>query len=87
MSGKQLNRIGNFLKYWKNCVLFYGYNDKGIECFFIKKGDSYKEIPYSSEYICENGCNTAWSNMKQYLSRNDSIAYDAVSDLVLSKEN
>ena len=85
MTSKMLNRIGNFLKYHKNSILFFGYSINGLECFYIRKGDKFITIPFSSEFICEHGNTTAWNKLKTYLGNSNTIAYDAKTDLILSK--
>ena len=82
MSGKKLNKIGGFLRYWKNAIIYCGYNTKMIPCFYIVRGTITREIPYSWEYIMDCGSIIdAWDSMKLFLVNNRySLAYDAKSD-------
>ena len=80
MTATKLDRIANFMKRWTNSVVYYGYNTKGVECFYIVRGAMVKEIPCSWELIQDNGLVRAWDTLKTFLSRNYSFAYDWKSD-------
>ena len=83
MSSVKLNKIGNFLKYWKDAILYAGYNSNGIECFYIIRGQEKREIPHSWEYITDQGMIQAWNNLKKFLDKNFTIAYDYKSDCLV----
>jgi hypothetical protein len=83
MTSTKLDCVGGFMKHWINSVIYYGYNTKGIECFYIVKGSKTREIPYSWELIQDNGLIRAWDTLKTFLSRNYSFAYDYKSDVLI----
>jgi len=83
MTSSKLDRIGGFMKRWINSVVYYGYNAKGVECFYIVKGTTVREIPYSWELIQDNGLKNSWNSLKTFLGRNYSFAYDYKSDILI----
>lgn len=82
MSSKKLARIANFLKYWKNCVLFMGYNERGVLCVCMRRGDVCKEVPNTWELICDNGPKMAWNVIKNFLGES-SFAYEYKSEQLI----
>ena len=83
MTSSKLDKIANFMKRWTNSVITYGYNVKGVECFYIVRGAMTKEIPCSWELIQDDGLVRAWDMLKTFLSRNYTFAYDYKSDVII----
>jgi len=83
MPSKKLDAIGNFMKRWINSVVYFGYNVKGIECFYVVKNKKSIEIPYSWELIQDHGLKRAWNEIKNFLCRNYNFAYDYKSEVII----
>jgi len=84
MASKKLRKIAYFLRRWKNGVLYAGYNSKGIPCLYIRVGNDTREIPFSWEYICDNGMKKTWQDVKTFWSNGVSIAYDPKSEQLVN---
>ena len=84
MTSSKLDRIGGFMKRWIKGIMFFGYNVRGVECFYIldKSGTS-REVPFSWELIQDNGLVRAWDQVKDYLAKTHSFAYDYKSDMII----
>jgi len=86
MAAKKLKKIAYFIKRWKNSVLYFGYNRKGILCLYLSCADGQcREVPYSWEYICDHGLTEAWNGVKSYFTRDNSLAYNAKSEMLIEK--
>ena len=85
MTSSKLDTIGNFMKRWSKSVVFFGYNKNLVLCFYIKQGSTCREVPYSWELIQDNGLTRAWKEIKAYLARTHSFAYDLRSEMIIEK--
>ena len=84
MTSKQLDRIGHFMKRWICGVVCAGYNSEGMPCFYIRAKGRDREIPFSWELIHDKGTAQAWQDIKSYLCRNYSFAYEAKSETLIN---
>jgi len=90
MAAKKLREIAGFLGKYPNCVLYAGYDKKGVPCLYIKTWNKrknrtdFRDVPRSWEYICDYGLSEAWEAIKTHFSGQNSLAYDVKTDQLIA---